>query len=63
MNGNLERRVDKNGILNGFACLASGMLLREVLNGFGIKICSVKGFLICLVAAIVYIVVINLIFK
>ena len=27
--------------LNGFACLAGGMLLREVLNGFGIKVCSV----------------------
>ncbi len=49
--------------LNGFACLAGGMLLREVLNGFGIEICSVKGFLICLVAAIVYIGIINLIFK
>lgn len=49
--------------LNGFACLVSGMLLREVLNEFGIKICSVKGFLICLVAAIVYIVIINLIFN
>lgn len=49
--------------LNGFACLVGGMLLREVLNGFGIKICSVKGFLICLVATIVYIVIINLIFN
>ena len=49
--------------LNGFACLAGGMLLREVLNGFGIDVCSVKGSLICLVVAIVYIGVINLIFK
>lgn len=48
--------------LNGFACLVGGMLLREVLNGCGIKICSVKGFLICLVAAIIYI-GINFIFK
>ena len=39
------------------------MLLREVLNGLGIKICSVKGFLICLVAAIIYIGIINFIFK
>lgn len=49
--------------LNGFACLAGGMILRKVLNGFGIKVCSVKGFLICLVAAILYIGIINLIFK
>lgn len=51
------------GFLNGFICLAGGMILREVLNGFGIKVCSVKGILICLVAAIVYIWIINLIFK
>lgn len=43
--------------------LAVGMLLRKVLNGFGIKVCSVKGFLICLVAAIIYVGIINLIFK
>lgn len=49
--------------LNGFICLAGGMLLREVLNEFEIEICSVKGFLICLVAAIVYIGIINFIFK
>lgn len=49
--------------LNGFVCLAGGMILREVLNGFGIKVRSSKGFLICLVAAIVYIWIINLIFK
>ena len=49
--------------LNGFDCLVGGMLLREVLNGFGIEICSVKGFLICSVAAILYIGIINLIFK
>ena len=49
--------------LNGFACLAGGMLLREVLNGFGIGVCSVKGFLLCLVAAIIYIGIINFIFK
>ena len=49
--------------LNGFVCLAGGMFLRKVLNEFGIKVCSVKGFLICLVAAIVYIWIINLIFK
>lgn len=49
--------------LNGFACLAGGMLLREVLNEFGIKICSVKRFLICLVVAIIYIGIINFIFK
>lgn len=51
------------GFLNGFICLAGGMILREVLNGFGIKICSVEGILICLVAAIVYIGIINFIFK
>lgn len=51
------------GFLNGFICLAGGMILREVLNEFGIKICSVKGILICLVAAIVYIGIINFIFK
>ena len=49
--------------LNGFICLAGGMLLREVLNRLGIEVCSVKGFLICLVVAIVYIGIINLIFK
>lgn len=49
--------------LNGFACLAGGMLLREVLNGFGIRVCSSKGILICLVAAIIYIGIINFIFK
>lgn len=49
--------------LNGFACLAGGMLLREVLSGFRIEICSVEGFLICLVAAIIYVGIINLIFK
>lgn len=49
--------------LNGFACLAGGMLLREVLNRFGIKICSVEGLLICLVVAIIYIGIINFIFK
>ena len=51
------------GFLNGFICLAGGMILREVLNGFEIEVCSVKGFLICLVAAIVYIGIINLVFK
>lgn len=49
--------------LNGFICLAGGMILREVLNGFEIEVCSVKGFLICLVVAIVYIGIINFIFK
>lgn len=49
--------------LNGFICLAGGMILREVLNRFGIEVYSVKGFLICLVAAIIYIGIINLIFK
>lgn len=49
--------------LNGFVCLTGGMLLREVLNRFRIKVCSVKGFLICLVTAIVYIGITNLIFK
>ena len=48
--------------LNGFACFAGGLLLREVLNGFGIEICSVKGSLICLVAVIIYIGIINFIF-
>lgn len=51
------------GFLNGFVCLAGGMILREVLNGIGIEVCSVKGLLICLVVAIVYIGIINLIFK
>lgn len=51
------------GFLNGFIYLTGGMLLGEVLNRFRIKVCSVKGFLICLVAAIIYIGIINLIFK
>lgn len=49
--------------LNGFVCLVGGMLLREVLNGFGIEVCSVEGILICLIAAIIYIGIINFIFK
>ena len=51
------------GFLNGFVCLAGGMLLREVLNGFGINVCSAKGILICFVTAIVYIGIINFTFK
>ena len=46
--------------LNGFICLAGGMLLVEVLNGLGIELCSAKGILICLVAAIIYVEIINL---
>lgn len=46
--------------LNGFACLVGGMLLREVLNELEIELCSVKGILICLVAAIIYVEIINL---
>ena len=49
--------------LNGFICLAGGMILREVLNRFEIEVSSVKGILICMVAAIVYTGIINLIFK
>lgn len=41
--------------LNGFACLVGGMLLSEVLNELEIELCSVKGILICLVVAIIYV--------
>lgn len=46
--------------LNGLAFLGGGMLLREVLNRLGIDLCSVKGILICLVAAIIYVEIFNL---
>lgn len=46
--------------LNGFACLVGGMFLREVLNELEIELCSVKGILICMIAAIICVEIINL---
>lgn len=46
--------------LNGFICLAGGMILIEVLNRLEIELYSVKGILICMVAAIICVEIINL---
>lgn len=45
--------------LNGFACLAGGIILREVMNYFGIGLFSAKGIVICIVVGIVYVAVLN----
>ena len=45
--------------LVGITSLVGGIILREIMSCFGIELMSVKGFIICLVVAIIYSLIIN----
>ena len=48
-----------NNLVLGIGSAEGGIILREVMNYFNIELMSVKGFVICLITAIIYSLVLN----